>query len=211
MSQRRGGRQTILAPRARLTAAPDEILARAPLRQAAEQMRPAEAGEKGPWLGSAYHSRSPLPTRPQVHPYPDFAGIRIDRLTVVGLVDEPAGKCSARWLVRCDCGLYETRRGAGLAGRMRTDRARCRRCDYLLHLQHQAHFDRHGRWPVERPEFRKIDAPISMRPAPPAPPPPPPPPDPNDKGNRGKGDRTAQRRRARARKLMAQAAERRWP
>jgi len=183
VSKRYGGRHPAETPKERLTADPAEIMARTPLLQALRQMEPAWEGERGPWLGRTYHAPTPLPVRPPIEGERDFTGLRFDRLTVIGHVDEPGRKNGARWLVRCDCGTYETRRTPALAGRMRADRASCQRCDYLLHLKKREFFDRHGRWPEDQPVK------VPTVPANPAP----------DKGHRGKGDRTNQRRRLKAR------------
>lgn len=207
MSLRYGGRQAPAAPQQRWTAQPHEILGRRPLQQAVDQMEPGEAGERGPWL-KGYHSRDPIPTTTHLgHGERDLTGLRVDRLVVRGRIDavtpnerRSARSLGARWLVRCDCGIYETRRAPSLKGRMRTDRAMCQRCDYVLHLRRQAHFDRNGRWPAEdygRESLPTLNLPalvdtlpVNLTS----------PPDPADKGHKSKGDRAAQRRRARARR-----------
>lgn len=209
---RLGARQPPIAPRARLTAAPEEILTRRPLLQALDQMDSGWQAERGPRL-QGYHSRAPLPLRTDLgYGQRDLTGLKVDRLTVVGLAQFPTDRDGAgqgaRWLVRCLCGIYETRRAAGLCGRMRTDRAMCQACDYVVHLRRRQYFDRHGRWPAD--DYGHDGLPFDLagvaegRPinlvAPPAP---------NDKGHRGKGDKAAQRRRYKARKrLLARTAGR---
>jgi hypothetical protein len=202
MTLRYGGRQPHLAPRARLTAAPDEILTRRPMLQAVDQMDSGWQAERGPKI-LGYHDRAPLPVKRQLAAgQRDFTGVRVGRFTVVGPVDERASGRGARWLVRCDCGIHETRRTRSLAGRMRTDRAMCQTCDYVVHLRRQAYFDRHGRWPADDYGHDGLPFDLAAKAAT-LPVNTSPPPDPNDKGNRGKGDRGAQRCRAKAR-LRAQ-------
>lgn len=202
MTKRFGGRSAPVTIKTRLTVQEHEILTRAPLAQAFDQMRPGDMREQGPWLGSAYHSRAPLPVKTQLaFGQRDYTGVRIDRLTVIGAVDEAKRKFGPRWLVRCDCGIYETRQVSALRGRMRGDVARCQRCGYLLKIQRQAHFDRTGRWPTEAPEpLGDLQVPVNLTRPTPAP-------NPDDRGHKGKGDRTAQRRRARQRKRQSQRCE----
>ncbi|UHS60565.1 hypothetical protein HRR99_03030 [Agrobacterium vaccinii] len=63
------------------------------------------------------HSATPLPFRePSKHEYEqsqfvDLTGSKIGRLNVLGVAaDIPTGGTGAKWVVRCVCGNYETRK-----------------------------------------------------------------------------------------------------
>lgn len=96
-----------------------------------------------------YHSHTPLPlgkpdrSQPQ---FVDYTGRRRGRLVVVGYVGGKGGNSGgARWLVQCECSMYEVRRSNALRNANMDDM--CRRCAVLRHNNRQAHFDKHGRWP----------------------------------------------------------------
>ncbi len=79
----------------------------------------------------------PLPTRPitaaQLCQLPALTGRRIGRLTVVGYAGP--GASGARWVVRCDCGMYGHQRTKSLTAGHAKTRGMCPRCDYLEELK----------------------------------------------------------------------------
>jgi hypothetical protein len=62
----------------------------------------------------------------------DLTGLVKGRLTVIGMV-EGGNTAGARWMVRCVCGRYETRRTKALRPTNQNDR--CTECDKLSRLQ----------------------------------------------------------------------------
>lgn len=64
----------------------------------------------------------------------ELIGRHIGRLTVLGILLEPARKAHARWVVRCDCGYYEARKAKTLT---QGDHARmmCMACDKVDQLR----------------------------------------------------------------------------
>ncbi|MGQ3213796.1 MAG: hypothetical protein ACT6U0_20010 [Shinella sp.] len=81
--------------------------------------RVASRGEHFEWsptLAGKVHSADPLTTRaptPQELGQPQFVdlkGVRIGRLTVLGIAAEVISKTGTNWVVRCVCGSYETRK-----------------------------------------------------------------------------------------------------
>lgn len=87
------------------------------------------------------HQQTPIPFRPlrkqerQNPEFVDFTGMRVGRLTVLGLAVAVKGsrKTGVAWVVRCVCGAYEIRRGRYLkacaAGKKKNgDREPC--CDW---------------------------------------------------------------------------------
>lgn len=97
-----------------------------------------------------YHSHAPLPLRKLNRSQPqfvDYTGRRRGRIVVIGYVGGKASGDSsgARWLVQCECSMYEVRRSKALRNANMDDM--CRRCYVLRHNKRQAYFDKHGRWP----------------------------------------------------------------
>ena len=60
----------------------------------------------------------------------DLSGVKFGRLTVIGYLGKPNPKKSARWLVRCACGDYESRASKAI----RNPENRGDRCDKCRHL-----------------------------------------------------------------------------
>lgn len=81
-----------------------------------------------------WHSDAP----PKMRPIPDrsFAtcsdmlGRRQGRLTVIGLAAEYNPSKPARWVVRCDCGDYETRNARAIRNELNSE-DRCQKCHHL--------------------------------------------------------------------------------
>ena len=77
-------------------------------------------GEHFEWkppLSTKIHSADPIPTRRPtaaeltLPSFVNLAGIRFGRLSVLGIATEiPSKGNGQRWVVRCVCGAYETRR-----------------------------------------------------------------------------------------------------
>ena len=155
---------TILRSRKpRLTTREADIQARVPLVDAARGMFKGDPGPKGPWIGQQYHYRSPLPVRKLLTGETDFCGLRLDRMVFVGPLAEVVKGKGQRWLVKCDCGIYETRKlnamkgvyenGKLLGGKLRTDRQACSSCLHTQYLQRLDYFNRHGRWQPDTPVY----------------------------------------------------------
>jgi len=72
----------------------------------------------------------------------DLIGFRWGRLIALGYLAEDPGKL---WVVRCDCGRYETRRNKSLKRASPVDC--CQQCGHVAHLKRQSFRDRHGKWP----------------------------------------------------------------
>lgn len=73
---------------------------------------------------------------------PNYAGLRIGRLTVIGYIgdhlDKDGQSKHSRWLVRCLCGVYEHRRGRGIRRLMASSdqwTAACWECQNLERLR----------------------------------------------------------------------------
>ncbi|MEQ1407755.1 hypothetical protein ABK249_22810 [Neorhizobium sp. Rsf11] len=110
--------------------------------------RVAARGEHFDWkpdLPTTVHSSVPLATRrPTAHElcqphYTDLTGKRIGRLTVMGVAAEITGN-GQKWVVRCVCGAYETRKARSikswLVGEWKGDHEpMCDCCGYTRRLQ----------------------------------------------------------------------------
>lgn len=73
------------------------------------------------------HTQQPLPLR-ALPPNPgltDFTGLKIGKITVLGLFANPGGL----WVVQCECGIYEVRRGAALKQTRPVAADDCYRCE----------------------------------------------------------------------------------
>lgn len=77
-------------------------------------------------------SADPLPLKPvPVNcDAADLVGTQYGRLTVLGLLDAPGGK----WVVRCVCGNYETRKAKSIRARDLAG-AQCEHCEHRRRLQ----------------------------------------------------------------------------
>lgn len=93
-------------------------------------------------------SLDPLPTRRVQEGTPledDLTGRRVGRLTVVG----PSSKRPARWVVRCDCGVFSIRKARAIRNPENTSDC-CGTCGYLAALRRNHCFALTGRYPGER-------------------------------------------------------------
>jgi len=81
--------------------------------------RVAARGEHFEWvptLAGKIHSNDPLMTRAPTAQelgqpaFIDLKGIKIGRLTVIGIAAEVVSSNGQNWVVRCVCGAYETRK-----------------------------------------------------------------------------------------------------
>lgn len=80
-------------------------------------------------------SHAPFPTK-RVPFGVDLTGLKVGRLTVIGLADLDERKAkSAAWVVRCACGYYEIRRSKSLRSPAYAARAMCSHCDYQTELR----------------------------------------------------------------------------
>ena len=93
--------------------------------------------------------KSPAPGQP------DHTGKRHGRFRVMGVLDAPqrGRKGGAAWVVRCDCGAFETRRNKCLATPPPEDgdhlsAIMCSACVSAAKLKRLDYFNRHGRWPT---------------------------------------------------------------
>ena len=82
----------------------------------------------------------PIPTRPVLTGI-NLTGIRIGRLTVVGLARDFNG----RWVVRCDCGTFTLRRAKSIKNES-NQQDRCEECRNLVFLKREERFRRTGKW-----------------------------------------------------------------
>jgi hypothetical protein len=89
----------------------DRILASTPLDKTAAQVTSQPGCDDEP---EHWNTIPPLKKGPPDPGFSDLTGFSYGRLTVIGLHDSKRGDGSngATWVVRCVCGLYETRRTA---------------------------------------------------------------------------------------------------
>lgn len=146
MTKRHGGAVPMLAPQERLTARPDEIQTKAPLKQAVLQMLRGYEAEAGP-RPNRWHWLVCPPLRQPCSGSLDLRGVRWGRLSVVGLLDvSGTDRKGGRWVVRCDCGRFEVRKAKAIRERVEPIAA-CGRCEYVVRIKRRAVFDRDGYWP----------------------------------------------------------------
>jgi hypothetical protein len=88
------------------------------------------------------HSDCPLPmrdiTKALLNTLPDLRGRRVGKLTVIGLYANKTAD-GARWVVRCLCGCYETRKTKVIRAfiadsEYAAERACCSICDYTKQM-----------------------------------------------------------------------------
>ena len=92
------------------------------------------------------HSDAPMVCKPVPRDVQDFTRTRRGRLTVWGYLDKATTKGHGPlWLVRCDCGQYETRRAKAFRGTNATQPDGCQQCRQLAYLRRAEHFRRTGR------------------------------------------------------------------
>lgn len=113
----------------------DRIVTSAPLNRDAAVARDACGVAYTPAIAdddNVIRSDTPLPVR-KPSKGTDLSGKRCNRLVVQGLY-AVEGK-SNRWVVRCDCGAYETRRATSLNNPAYAATAMCSHCDHLEQLR----------------------------------------------------------------------------
>lgn len=93
---------------------------------------------------SGDHWTAPQPLRPVPWNCPDLTGKKLGRLTVVGLLDGSRHAKGARWLVRCTCGDYESRRSKALTNPKNAG-DRCDVCRHKVYLQREQVYLRTGK------------------------------------------------------------------
>lgn len=79
------------------------------------------------------HSDCPPPMRAVPPNSPALVGMKVGKLTIVGL-HAKSGLNGGRWVVRCVCGQYETRRAKVLRDAVYASRACCKVCDYTREM-----------------------------------------------------------------------------
>lgn len=89
----------------------EEIGIRVPINKTAQMV--IQKGIHFDHVGNpdAVWSQLPIRTRPFVGTSEDLTGIKIGRLTVIGLNDTGV---KGRWVVRCTCGLYGLRKARAI-------------------------------------------------------------------------------------------------
>lgn len=87
---------------------------------------------------------TPIAMRPVQPGMENLTGMRRGSLRVLGLAKGKA-KSAALWVVRCDCGIYTTRRGAAIKNE-KNDQDRCEQCRHLAYLKRENYKRRTGVW-----------------------------------------------------------------
>lgn len=67
---------------------------------------------------------------------------RVGKFTVIGL----SANVAARWIVKCDCGMYALRRARAIINPENT-LDRCQKCEHLRNTDRRDHFKDVGEWP----------------------------------------------------------------
>lgn len=100
----------------------------------------------------------PPPTRPVPADAPRLIGIRVGRLTVIGLHADSGQSNGASWVCRCTCGRYQLRKAKSLTQPNSNSRTEpmCAACDRLEHV----------RWAYTNLPPRNFKVPTIVRPAP---------------------------------------------
>lgn len=86
------------------------------------------------------HWSVPPPMRPPSPDTPKLVGVRFGQLTVMGRHRHKSGY----WVVRCDCGSYETRRTKSVLNPA-NGADRCDECRHLAYLRRHDEFRRTGK------------------------------------------------------------------
>ena len=127
----------------------DDILTRRPVNRTAALVVSAGVQYAPNTKGNGHDSENPIPTRPvsryelSAESFVDLTGWRIGRLTVVGIADLVGGK-SMKWVVRCDCGRYSTRKAKAIKNEQNTQ-DRCDHCRHLAYLKREDVWRRTGK------------------------------------------------------------------
>lgn len=136
----------------------DRIASSAPLNTTASVVRDSP-GEH--WTPKAkddrIHSDVPIPCVRLPDGAPDLTGRRAGRLVVIGY--HSRRKSNGRmWVVRCQCGTYEVRKGSKLTEERPADAPEltCADCEVLRHAQQAHHAAVTGRWPSGAPATQPL-------------------------------------------------------
>lgn len=153
MSKVTGGRQPFSHPQNRLTARPNEIITRKPLMQASCQMQKGDPQSCSPKLRSILSWDGAPKMKPVPKNTPDITGKRSGSLVVKGLLDKSGfgnGNAKASWVVRCDCGMWETRTYKAITSGRETHDC-CVHCRTVVQrkreLERRRFFALNGYWP----------------------------------------------------------------
>lgn len=132
----------------------DALTTSAPINKDAALAR--DGGGEAPMAPANYpgaRSHAPLPTRRVPHGTTDRTGARFGRLVVIGLhlrSNDDRGRWSRdAWVVRCDCGTYETRRSETVDA-ARED-ACCADCVKLTQMRQRGVSGSQFKTPFQRP------------------------------------------------------------
>lgn len=121
----------------------DRIVTSAPLNRTAAVVRDAEGEHYAPagpenFVGGRQQWIAPPSCERLPHGKEDLSGTTWGRLKVIRFHSHRKGE--SRWLVRCSCGNYETRRGKAIRARLGTYEEACGPC--AVGLAHQRTFRR---------------------------------------------------------------------
>lgn len=151
MSMKTGARQTYATPQQRPVVRPEEIQTRRPMLAASLQMQRGWDSAKGPRTSRWFWDIKP-DTRKIPNGMLDLTGVRSGRMVCVGLAPEKRGGNKAAWIVRCDCGMYESRTAKALRSEQYSWRNMCTQCGYTFNLRRKAYKADSGRWPTDDEE-----------------------------------------------------------
>ncbi len=130
----------------------DAIATSAPLDKTASVVRDGSGDHYDPEAKQQEHWLTCPPIAPAPHNAPDLTGQIIGRLTVKGYYAIANGK-GARWVVRCTCGGYETRRTKAITkpGLNDCHEPMCCKCGRFEAMKRNAKAAIKGRWEDGRP------------------------------------------------------------
>lgn len=120
----------------------DRVISSTPLNTDAAKARDGGGVHWEPEIKQAQgkvRSHAPFPMKPIKSKYKDddLTGLKVGKLTVIGLGDFPgrSKKSPAAWVVRCVCSYYETRTAKTLRNPEYAKTAACDECNYLAELK----------------------------------------------------------------------------
>ena len=113
----------------------DRVITSAPLDAKAATVRDSESIDH--WEAKVADTQPrwfapPLPVKPRPDAVPDLSGVRFGRMVVVRYHDNHP-KVGSKWLCRCSCGYYETRKTKAITANKNTDHS-CSACNYIGHI-----------------------------------------------------------------------------
>jgi len=126
----------------------EEIAKRRPVNVTAARV--TQPGPRGLEIGKPTanpDSPTPIAMRPVPAQIPDLTGQRCGQLTVIGLAAQRGGKGTSgrsRWVCRCVCGYYVTRKAGAIKNPDNAPYERCERCRQLANLQRETERRRLG-------------------------------------------------------------------